>query len=483
MMVAYSVLILISDVEIGLCGDCDELWPNDTYPSINNIPSGLHYTHGNPQGENPYFGADGPCPYMTRYGNVYQSGIVKKTNRDLGDQYWSGPSGQYYFYNSIERAANSTYWAIDTLQFTCESGDPTTYDMDSDGVPDIYDCNHADNNVGLPVDPDQDGDGLSNDVDPWPEDGGYFQFKEVAQFLDENGDVVGRAFRFKNSLGEEKYMVLGETDDTAIQLLPDRNWMDGQIYIDTYADQGPVFTENDPTNPGGGGIDQNLVQMDTESPDLDGGNDNTGNSTETDYLEDIVANTKVNAENQQGIVDAITEVGNKVAAMGSRITGAIDSQTTSQSDSGGGEDGGTGDYEGPSAEEIGQAVSDSLTDNTGAPTFDGSNQELDDSYLDAQTQIIGDASLAEDAPEEFQEKTDISEEIEDIQNNSVMTGIRGVLEGTTVETSGSCSFFYDYKGTSVEFSVCDFQDELQTWGILMVSMVSLHSLLIVFRRG
>lgn len=45
-----------------------------------------------------------------------------------------------------------------------------------------------------------------------------------------------------------------------------------------------------------------------ESQDLDSGNDNTGNTTETDYLSDLVQNTYTANENSQKISDQLTEI-------------------------------------------------------------------------------------------------------------------------------------------------------------------------------
>lgn len=60
-----------------------------------------------------------------------------------------------------------------------------------------------------------------------------------------------------------------------------------------------------------------------ENKDLQDSVDNTGNTIDTDFLFDIVENTKATVDNQQDISDQLTDINNNITTQGNRITGAI----------------------------------------------------------------------------------------------------------------------------------------------------------------
>ena len=56
------------------------------------------------------------------------------------------------------------------------------------------------------------------------------------------------------------------------------------------------------------------------------------------------------------------------------------------------------------------------------------------------------------------------------------------LNGVDLTASGSCSFDYNWKGHTITFSVCAFQDSLNTFGSILLMISGFNSLLIIFRR-
>lgn len=74
---------------------------------------------------------------------------------------------------------------------------------------------------------------------------------------------------------------------------------------------------------------------------------------------------------------------------------------------------------------------------------------------------------------------DLQEKIMEVVNaNPVSQAITGI----DVQASGDCSFTWDYKGHPVTFSVCNFADELNIFGQIVLMLSSLNGLILIFKR-
>jgi hypothetical protein len=378
------------------------------------------------------------------------------------------------------------------LYFKENGTDP--YDCASSGntykVPDAYWWNcHSDQTIG-----DQDGDGLADDVDddPWvaatqadpnttPTD-----FFEAKKAYDENGNLIYSEIWKANEYGEiievEQYgdenayndIKAGLSDGTIIEDNPfdnpftdplnsnvrDISELDQALATDIngeYEGNTPLETSD------------NEVNYDSNE-DLTDGQTDPGSQTTTEQLDytnqfsTMIDNQNTQISNQQKMADR-QDTSNKLLAEIADNTSKNNTAVVN------------GEYDGPTADEIADSV---VGETDGQLNPDTSS--LDTAETGAQDAFNTANDLTVDAPTEYQQKTDIDEKIDAIETDQTVTDIKDIFTNTQVQATGDPCFYYDYKGHTIDFCVDNFQSQLNTWGLLMVSISGLHALLIVFRR-
>jgi len=308
------------------------------------------YTGTNPQGEDVINPAGGPASgYLkSNSGTGMINGGINCSSDPTGWEHLTGTSWRLHvgIKEDFFCSGDQPYGWRNYYKNYTEVGDPpdsAIYDSDNDGVPDSEDCHSHDPIIGG-EDTDTDGDGLLDSVDPFPDDARPFTYKKVVEYYDANGNVVGSVYKCVDDSGNVKYVTVGEASEM-VQFTVDGTWKDHQTYMDTFGETALNITDENPATSGStdGGVNPDNLISDTVADTLDQGINNDGNSLETDYLGDVVTNTKSIADNQQALLDAIVGVGNKVG-QGNEIALA---------GSGGGS---------PGAGDIGEAVKESLGD-------------------------------------------------------------------------------------------------------------------------
>lgn len=347
--------------------------------------------------------------------------------------------------------------------------DSSTTDSDGDGVMDDLDC---DAHHEPPAVTDTDGDGLNDDVDPFPNSTANFVYKKVGEYLDGSDQVTGTMYQaYDTATGETSYITLGSPgdNDDFWAIIGGESWQDADSYnemigndvVDTIDSSMPEGGVTDPFDPG-------TFDNTDHSADWEDGNDSTGNSTDTEHLQDIVDNTNTMNENLKTQGEILQEISEKVGAIGDiSYSGTISVDTPEVTVEGG-----------ATAEEIAEEL---IGDGTGTDvSFDGT--ALDNAQQGAEDAFDTTNDLAVDAPLEYQQKTDLEDKIDEIETNSTVQGIKDIFTDSSVSAVGSPCFTYNYKGSNIDFCVDVADSALNTWGALMMSLVTLHALLIVFRR-
>lgn len=305
----------------------------------------------------------------------------------------------------------------------------------------------------LPV-TDTDGDGIDDDIDPYPDDPDPFVYQLMGYQKDGQGNVSFLCI--KTHLGDT--FCYGDYDP------------DGEIYIS--ADH----AYHDSTDLGGTTGESELAEetslyddyvvpiepMDTET--FEGGTDNTGNSVDTDYLEDIVSNTKDALKNQESIGTYLKGISDDIKKSNQIAldSGTQNIQVNVENDT-----------QAPTAVEIADEIR--------------ADQEARDAIGEAETTDALDAigSGNETYEGEFTE-SEIPDEnlIGDIYDNFMQSNpVSTYIEGTSIDTSGAaCSFTGNYNGHDLVFSICNFEPQVDLMGGILLALAGISSLLIVFRR-
>jgi len=198
----------------------------------------------------------------------------------------------------------------------------------------------------------------------------------------------------------------------------------------------------------------------TEYEDFEDGLGNTGNTTESDYLSDIVDNTKDALENQQKLGDYLIDLNNEQKKTNKILA---DQENTIQIDV----------PEGASAEEI----ADEIKADQDQDDIEG-QVETDKALADiaAANDDFGEGFTEDDIPDE----NPISGVFGDFMANNPVSDY---LSGTGIDTTqGNCSFTWDYKGSPVEFTICNFEPQVELMGAILLGLAGISSLLIVFKR-
>lgn len=348
-----------------------------------------------------------PACTATQGGYAYNAGIISSG--------WNDSKGRWERYN------HST--------FGCGPQDGTKVVLAF-----IYPSNPS-SGICAALPPDTDGDGLRDDVDPYPDDPSEMSFKIIAyqesngvktwvRIRMSNGDVFEYGTRDPN--GVDWYNVGGE-------------WLGNDDFASLFPGLSRTPGERVEIGPG-------------TDPDMSAGEDNTGNTVEVDYLADVVTNTKRALDNQAAQQDVLREISEGIKNQTKILSG----------NPGGGVVGGGGLNSGGVATGVGDAL-----DERG--TTAGDFSAIDPSFSGA----LGTG----DVPE----KGSLTTTLEGAQNWG--GSIKTYLLGSRVVGSGACSFQWVYKGKSATFGVCQWSDQLALMGTLLLAIAGAYSLMIVLGRA
>jgi len=307
---------------------------------------------------------------------------------------------------------------------------------------------------------DSDGDGLNDDIDPFPTDPAAFNFKIAMKQYDANGVLKCIGVRFEDGTlqfygtpqaGRDwEYMVGGDW-------LPSSQF---NALFNTVLD-----------NPSTGGVAGSaLIPSTYTNQTMATGATDTGNTTSMEQGTDIVNNTKAVVDNQakqqvalQEIRDGINST-NKILQDG---LGKLDPVVI-----GGGGTGG-GATPGEIQASVRAGVDEALTDsNTTAGDFSGTP---DGSGYTSEAQLPS-GSVPDNSV------NTISKTLTDTKSN--WSAFTGLFSGSSVTAGGgNCSFNWSYKGQSASFTMCNYIDQLHTMGLVVFSLAGVYACLIVLGRA
>lgn len=383
-----------------------------------------------------------PSSYPDQYCSAWYIGTANAAWPEPLESCWDGDIWKDYVFTGMD-GSNYTYVIYKYGHSTTEG---CNSDMDGDGVLNENDLDPNDPNVtGEPTDTDE--DGLPDDLDPYPNDANEMLWKVVASQVDENGSYTYMLIQTR----EGDYFTYGEEDPNKTTFY--------EIGGDYYGTQdlvnilsGPGMSEIEEKTSGQGPVTEVPGGTTYEPGEYGTGNDNTGNSTETDYLSDIVENTKQNLQNQ-------SEMGQGLKAISDSLD-TLNQQTTIQ---------------GQETQSVLEGIKENLEGDYSS--LEGLEAEIDNKVTSFQTEA-NDALSLEDAPAEQQARGDMTEKLNTIKDSVDITP----LTGTTVTTIGDCSFSWNYQGKEIEFTICAYASALQTFGTVMQMLMGLQCLLIVFEK-
>ena len=320
---------------------------------------------------------------------------------------------------------------------------------------------------------DTDGDGIPDAEDPFPDDAGGFTWTLEGQILDENLNPVKSFYKVcSDTTGECHLITVGDGEGGHYAQI--RNGLTGTENNAPWLDTGNLVTE--------GGYEQEVLEGDG-SPNYQQGDTDSGDGTDNSLLGQIANNTQRSVDNQGEMGKQLEAIASK-GDMTNSILSEIASNTNEIANKTGTGQGTEVNIDTPTAEEIGGAVEDALSNDEGVDygAAQGDSTALDTAYNDAITGINEQLTIG-DAPESMQERTVIEDKFGDLMLNPDLQDAQNVITGSGVNLSGSCSFTYDYKGTPITFSVCNFESQIDMMGNVLLSLAGLTSILIVFRRG
>jgi hypothetical protein len=131
-----------------------------------------------------------------------------------------------------------------------------------------------------------------------------------------------------------------------------------------------------------------------------------------------------------------------------------------------------------------QAVETAIDENMDVPQADIDEAEsnagdVDTEYGTAQSTITGDATLADDAPLDYREKTNIATKMADYITSNPISDI---IENSGLTISGSSpTATWNYNGQSMVLTVAGFDTALEAFGQILLGIFTLAGMLLIFR--
>ena len=385
-----------------------------------------------------------------------------------------------YSYNGADKACAVYAWdgvchdpppdadgdgVYDDVDNCINTANPNQQDLDGDGIGDV-------------CDDDIDGDGIPNNVDPsMGADSGEAYCFDAVQAFDADGNCVYKEIWMANANGE----IIG------IKTVGDQEEYNA---IRNENQPGTIREENPYVNPFDypGDYDvYNIENLDERlGQDINGDqqeiplsmpdNDQTETEVESgssnqDGAADPGATTTTEMKDYSGQLGTI--IGNQVGQMANQGRQADKTDTTNNllremsKKMGKTSVGVTVNNNGPTADEIGQSVADKM----------GSGDSI-------QTAIDGvtNPTLTGYGVEEIPVENSITDQVTGFLSSNP---IAGIINGSGVTASGACSVdcniptFWGGKGHTIQFSMCDYADELATWGTVINAIAMMVAIFII----
>lgn len=290
---------------------------------------------------------------------------------------------------------------------------------------------------------DADSDGVPDYLDPYPTDPTPFKFKVISESFNAQGARTW--IMIQTDRGD--YLTFGTKSGSDINYMNVGGaWLDGTQLdneLGSWASSTKTVTEGRAPTP-------TIPTVTTPT-----GTDNTGNTVDTDYLADVVNNSKTAIDQNNLTNQLLKSIAESVQQNTQAVQGA-------GSGAGGGGGGGGG---------------------TPAQTEEGVG-----AALDARTTSAGDFSgITSEYPGLQEGDIPVKESITDTLTNHPISGvtnsIKGFFTGSSVDASGSCSFSWNWKGQSISFSMCQWSSQLQFLGFGILALAGFYSLMIAMGRA
>jgi hypothetical protein len=364
---------------------------------------------------------------------------------DIGCGSWTITSHNKYL-SALD--GSGAYINVCTVrEYPAYSGQPNYYLYFVDGT------DYGDVCISEPV-TDTDGDGLSDQYDFYPNDPTDYKIRLLSYQEDSEGNRVRECYE----TDRKDIFCIGNAYDETLQdnITIGSDWLDSDDIITAEAveyigddavisdssDGETSITSDTYTDTDGTPTETN---SDTE---MNAGIDSDG--TETAAEQKIIDNTASTANNISRLADYLKDTNDSL--------GNIDYSTAQTSEA---------------LDEISNPDSDDVT------TATSQAGDTDTAFQTAQDTITTEASLENDAPDDFKEKTDISTAIADYISNNPLSDI---IENSGVSISGATSSAaFDYNGHSISLSVAGYDDQLEAFGQILLGIVTLAGMLLIFR--
>lgn len=339
---------------------------------------------------------------------------------------------------------------------------------------------------------DSDGDGLPDDCDLYPDDPTPASFRLMTTlYEDSTGNIVGNIIQTDRGDYKE-YGDLSNYETSGYSTEYHGNTSSWQSNDDLCGPSG-ISSGSSPT--GDETLDTILEDSINESigttdPGTGSatGTDNTataatGTETDTQALQDIKQNTYSTSQNIKRLADYLDGINkklydqNKHTFQTSPLTLADVQKAINNSNLGSGTiSAGGGLTSSETTQAVDAALTPSIEDETQATVNAG---DVNTEYTTAETTITGNASLSEDAPLEFQEKTDITTKMSDYISGNPISDI---INNSGLVISGSTpTATWNYKGQSMVLTVSGFDAQLEAFGQILLGIFTLAGMLLIFR--
>lgn len=300
---------------------------------------------------------------------------------------------------------------------------------------------------------DSDSDQIPDLYDFYPNDPTPYSVKLIG-FQTDDGTPDGTHVRENYITDRGDIFSIGDDYDITKQ--------DNLIYNGTWQDPGDIFG----TISSGGGFGSSSTSETSPAqsiysnspatgsppggdPAISTGSASTGTETDTEGIRKIIDNTNVTAGNIGSLAGYLKDINRNLGDI-SNLT----AQNTAQNN-----------------DVLSPAQQDDITSQA------ASNQS---SYDTAVSTITGDASLTNDAPDGYKTKTDITSKMDDFIANNPMAAI---INNTGIEISGAQPYLsWTYKGQDILFRVDKYDDALEAFGVILLSMTTLSGLLMLFKK-
>jgi hypothetical protein len=310
---------------------------------------------------------------------------------------------------------------------------------------------------------DSDGDGIPDDVDPFPDNPQEFSWRLVGEWLNSDGNVVARVYECVGDDGSIGYLQVGEYDAESDQYWSMLNQpiKTYQKYLDEIVGKPDA---NIITKPGPISDDERVSSDDKKGsakPDTETGKDSFGSSDDSENIAKTTDNTAKTVNNTGKIVDGVYSLDQKLASTNkyldaiARNTQGIGSGSDIVFDTAGIESG------------IGQ-TNEALSGI--ADKIDGLQDSIGDrAYHDGEKSAAetGFGEITDGLDEEMTFTTESAEAVQLQADIDDMSGGLGTVGGLLEDKlGGETGFIADFKNTSIQLenAECSQVLDLGEWG-------------------